>query len=430
MEKIIILIQREYLQRVRTRWFLISTIATPLLLVGISMLPYFAARTGGGAARQVIVLDQSGDPALFQTIKDKSQSDRLALTGTTAQFDPAVADMVITKFELSHIVVAPDQDIDQVRKTQNAEIEKDSRRAYIILRAGILEGSEPEYYGKNVSDLSIRQLGYSIGMAIAERRLVRAGLDTSKASQYLNLPEMKIVKLAAEGERREGGQTVLIALIMFFSIFMSIYLYGHSVMQGIVEEKQSRIAEVMLSTVRPFSMMIAKIIGIGLVGLTQYAIWVISLILLTTFGVSLLGRGVLQLQILSNSMWLIFIIYFILGYFLFATLYAMIGSIVSRPEDGHQLQYIVSALIAIPSMWFWMVMRDPNGTQTVVLSLIPFFAPTLMALRMAVVEPPLWQIGLSILLLVITIFGGIWIAAKIHRVGILMYGKRPSLAEV
>jgi ABC-2 type transport system permease protein len=217
---------------------------------------------------------------------------------------------------------------------------------------------------------------------------------------------------------------------MFFSIFLTIFLYGHSVMQGVIEEKQSRIVEVMLSSVKPFSMMIGKIIGIGLVGLTQYLIWVLSALALTTFGLSLAGRGLVRLHVFTGWILVYFVIYFILGYFLFATLFAIVGSIASRPEDAHQLQYPVSILLAVPALMFWMIIRDPNGAPQVALSLVPFFAPTLMMMRIAAVEPPLWQIALSMLLMILTTLAGVWVAAKVYRVGILMTGKRPSIAEV
>ena len=125
-----------------------------------------------------------------------------------------------------------------------------------------------------------------------------------------------------------------------------------------------------------------------------------------------------------------FVLYFVLGYFLYATVYAIIGSIVSRQEDAAQLQLPVSLMIAAPGLMFWYVMRDPSGLQTTALSMFPFFAPTLMMLRLGVVAPPLWQILLSILLMVLTVAAGVWLAARIYRVGILMYGKRPSLIEV
>lgn len=429
MGKVLILIQREYTQRVRTRWFLVSTVATPLLLLGLSVLPALAS-LGGGAPRQVTVFDQSGDPALFETIKLKVAAGREALVSSVTEYDPAAAEMALTQFDLSRVIVPPEQDLGALKRDHNLEIGKDPRRAYIVLPKATLNGAEPEYYGRNISDLSIRQLGSALSEAITEQRLVGAGIAADQARQYLKSSEMKLFQIEAGGETRTGNQTVLLALFMFISIFLTILLYGHSVMQGVLEEKQSRIVEVMLSSVKPFSMMIGKIIGIGLVGLTQYLIWVLSALALTTYGLSLAGRGLVRLHVFTGWILVYFVIYFILGYFLFATLFAIVGSIASRPEDAHQLQYPVTILLAIPALMFWMIIRDPNGAAQVALSLVPFFAPTLMMMRIAVVEPPLWQIVLSMLLMILTTLAGVWVAAKIYRVGILMTGKRPSIPEV
>lgn len=429
MEKILLIIQREYIQRVRTRWFLVSTILTPFVLLGISALPILVTPTGRSGDRAVVVLDQSGDPALFATIKQKMADSRQAFQELTGQSDPIVTSLAMTNFELSHVVVPPGENLDQKRQTYNSDIQNNALSGYIVLRPEVLNNAEPEYYARNVSDLSLSQLGTSIGKAIIERRLVQAGLDPARATEYLRTVEMKLIKVEGGTETRSRGQNILLPLMMFFSMFGTIYFYGISVMHGVIEEKQSRIVEVMLSSVKPFTMMIGKIVGIGLVGLTQYVIWIVSVVFLTKINFSLIG-GAVRLNSLPASMLLWFILYFILGYFLYATVYAIIGSVVSRQQDAHQLQYPISLMIAVPGLMFWYVMRDPSGPQTTALSLFPFFAPTLMMLRMGVVAPPLWQIVLSIFLMLITIAGGVWLAAKIYRVGILMYGKRPTIIEI
>lgn len=429
MEKILLIIQREYIQRVRTRWFLISTILTPFVLLGISALPILVTPTGRSGNHAVVVLDQSGDSALFTTIEQKMADSRQAIQELTGQSDPIATSLALTNFKLSQVIVPSGESIDQMRQTYNADIQNNALSGYIVLRPEVLNNAEPEFYARNVSDLSLSQLGTSIGKAIIERRLVHAGLNPAKVTEYLRTVEMKLFKVEGGSETRSGGQNILLPLLMFFSMFGTIYFYGISVMHGVIEEKQSRIVEVMLSSVKPFTMMIGKIVGIGLVGLTQYLIWILSVVLLTKVNFSLIG-GAIRLKSLPGTMLLWFILYFILGYFLYATVYAIIGSVVSRQEDAHQLQYPVSLMIAVPGLMFWYVMRDPSGAQTTALSLFPFFAPTLMMLRLGVVAPPLWQILLSILLMLITIAAGVWLAAKIYRVGILMYGKRPTLIEV
>ncbi len=200
---------------------------------------------------------------------------------------------------------------------------------------------------------------------------------------------------------------------------------------GVMEEKQSRIIEVLLSSVRPFQLMLGKLVGIGLVALTQYLIW-------GTFAVLISVVAAAQAMTVSSvsfpkipvSLMIFFVLYFLMGYFLYATLYAMIGAIVSNEEDGQQMQMPITMTIVIPVAISSIVMRNPDSLSSIVLSLIPFFSPVLMFMRITIQQPPWWQIALSFVLLLSTIFGAIWLAAKIYRVGVLMYGKRPTLPEL
>jgi ABC-2 type transport system permease protein len=411
--KIFAIIRREYIERVRTRAFVIGTLATPVLMLAFSVLPIFLAASGGGGQRRVTVLDQGGDPALFETIKRRVE-------GPDSE----------TSFVLSQVVVPPDADIDELRKQHNPEVLRDSDNAYIVLRSGVLDGVEPHYYAKNPSDFGLRRMERAISAAITERRLVGAGFDAEKVTQYMRPVDLKTIKVTPEGETEERGQAFIVALVMLIFIYMTILTYGISVMRGVIEEKQSRIVEVVISSVRPFQMMMGKLLGIGMVGLTQYTIWVLSAVALTVFGASMFDRSGFPLPHIPISLFIYFVVFFVLGYFLFATLYTIVGAMVSSEDDAQQAQFPVTMLIVVPMAIFWLVMRDPNSTMAITLSMIPFFAPTLMMLRIAMVSPPLWQVLLSMGLMVAAIIAAVWVAAKIYRVGILMYGKRPSLAEL
>lgn len=423
MEKTFIIIMREYMQRLRTTGFLIGTIATPMLLVGVSLIPAMLSEKG---EQRVFVFDESGDPALFGAIKKSIES-----SSVTAQTSQVVGNKqnFLTRYTLSQEVAAPGQDIDELRLAHYAK-NRQEKYAYIVLRRGSLEGVEPEYYAENISDFSLQILSRSISSAIIERRVVHAGFEPGKIEQYLKPVEMKKIKMGPDGETRDSEQSTMVALVMLLAIYFTLGTYGTSVMRGVVEEKRTRIVEVIVSSVRPFEMMMGKIIGIGLVGLTQCLIWALSAVILTTLGVAYFaGRG-LRLSAMSYSLWVYFVIYFMLGYFLFATLYAMVGSLVSNEQDQQQFQFPVTMLNALSVMLFWVVMKDPNGQQAVVLSMIPFFSPTLMILRLSISTPPAWQILLSIALMIASILTLIWVAAKIYRVGIFMHGKRPSLIEI
>jgi ABC-2 type transport system permease protein len=165
-------------------------------------------------------------------------------------------------------------------------------------------------------------------------------------------------------------------------------------------------------------------------GLTQIGIWALTLVVISIFGVSFFASRGIPIPSISISVVVYVVIFFVLGYFLYATLYALVGSIVSTEEEAQQAQLPVTLIVVVPMMIFGMILSNPNSSSSIALSMIPFFAPTLMMLRIAVVNLPFWQIGLSIVIMLATTLIFIWIAARIYRVGILMYGKKPSIAEL
>ncbi len=273
-----------------------------------------------------------------------------------------------------------------------------------------------------------QQIGDAINRALVERRVRLAGLQNEDLQRLTR--EVRFEVRNERGER-ERGQTFILAFGLLMIIYITILVYGVMVMRGVIEEKQSRIIEVLLSSVRPFDLLLGKLIGIGLVGLTQYTVWTIfglGLSLATSLPMLVANWG--SLPTIQPHLLVFFLVYYILGYFLYATLYAMVGAIVSNEEDGQQVQLPVTMAIIIPMMISTMVLRSPNSLASTILSLVPFFSPMLMFLRIAIQTPPWWQIALSIVLLILTILGTVWVSARIYRVGVLMYGKRPTLPEI
>lgn len=426
MKKVLIIIKREYLVRVRTRAFLIGTIVSPLLMLGLITLPIFFATRGGGV-RRVTVLDNSGDPDLFEAI-NRSLDSRSESSEEVNRNDPGVGR---TRYVLTRRAIAPGEDLQPVQLQFQKQAEQDPDSTYLVLRPGGLEKLEPEYYAKNTSDFSIGTLERAISDAVASLRLKRAGLNQSQINAYTKKVELKKNKITSGGQIKEGGGTdFVVAFVMLFFIYITVLMYGLFVMRGVIEEKQSRIVEVLVSSVKPTQMMLGKVIGIGAVGLTQIAVWAVSALLLTTFGVSVFSSRGVTMPNIPISLLVYFVVYFLLGYFLFATLYAMVGSTVSSEEDAQQAQIPVTILLVVPMVIFNMIIANPTSGASIALSMVPFFAPTLMMMRIAVVNPPLWQILLSMGIMLATILGCVWISARIYRVGILMYGKRPSIAEL
>jgi ABC-2 type transport system permease protein len=221
-----------------------------------------------------------------------------------------------------------------------------------------------------------------------------------------------------------------IAFLLLFFLYITVLFYGMFVMRGVLEEKQSRVVEIIASSVTSTQMMFGKLFGIGMVGLTQVGIWALFTLLITRGGAALFGAQAASIPYVSISLLAYFVVYFVLGYFLFSSLYAIIGAIVASEEDAQQAQWPVTFLVILPMMIFPAVLANPNGPSSVALSLVPFLTPTLMMLRIALINPPLWQILLSMLIMLAAIAACIWVAARIYKVGMLMYGKRPTLSEL
>jgi ABC-2 type transport system permease protein len=419
MNKIGLIIKREYLTRVRGKAFLIGTILSPLLLLALILLPGLLTAKSGGE-RQITVLDQSGDIALFEGVKSRLDSSSSTFENRR-QFNNM-------RFRLSRVEVPPGQDMQALTNSYNERVEKNSNEAYVIFRKGILQDEAPEYWAKNPGDLAVGNVERAISAEIVERRLTQANLKKEEIEKYTK--EVNLQKFNPKGEVEKGVPRFVIGMVMLFFIYMTTLFYGIFVMRGVIEEKQSRIVEVIISSISPFELMMGKLIGIGLVGLTQYLIWILCAVLMASFGVSMFANQGVALPSIP-AIWLVyFVIFFILGYFLFATLYAMVGAMVSTEEDAQQAQMPVTMLVVVPMLLFGMVMANPDSTVSTVLSMVPFFAPTLMMMRVAMVNPPMYQVIGSMVGMVLTILATVWLVAKIYRVGILMYGKRPSIAEL
>jgi ABC-2 type transport system permease protein len=411
--------------RVKTRAFLIGTILSPVLLLVLILLPGFLATRGGGE-RRVTVINQTGDAGLFDAIKAKMEerSDDIPMSGDQAS-------LRATEFTLTHVVAPASQSIEELAEQYAAEVRRDSSRTFVILPAGVLDNATPQYYARNISDFSIRKLERSISSSIIERRFARAGFDKGRIEDFTKPVDMETNRITdSEIKKEEGSISFIISFVMLFFIYMSVLFYGIFVMRGVIEEKQSRISEVLVSSIKPAQMMLGKLVGIGLVGLTQMSIWALTAIGITAFGVSLFASRGINFPHIPPTLFVYFVIYFVLGYFLYATLYALVGSTVSSEDEAQQAQMPVTMLLVVPMLIFTVIMNNPNTPLSVGLSMIPFFAPTLMMMRIAVVNPPLWQILLSMAIMVATILACVWVAGKIYRVGILMYGKRPSIAEL
>ncbi len=417
MRKILSVIKREYIQIVRTKGFVIGTVLGPVLMAALIVVPIVIQFVSVDRQEKIGVVDLTGkifpelDKKLDQKLKDGSRRYLLQ------EFTPG----------------------DEVQKSLeglNKKVLAKELSAYIFIPADIAEEGEAEYVAENVSDFDKRgNFSQALSSIIIENRLKGEGLDPRKIGQYTRPVSLVTKKVTARGVERDTGGTFMISWFLVLVLYMTVIFYGQIILRGVIEEKSSRMVEIVLSSMRPFQLMAGKILGIAAVGFTQYAIWAIFGIAATRYSGGLIARffpaaAAFDMPTIPAYIFIYFIVFFILGYFLYGTMYSGIGSMVNNEKEAQQLVMPVTMFLIVPIMLMMFVVKSPDSTLSVILSLIPFFAPILMLLRICILLPPFSQIAASIVLLVLTTILMIWLSAKIYRVGILMYGKRPSFTEI
>ncbi|MCJ7588615.1 MAG: ABC transporter permease [Candidatus Aminicenantes bacterium] len=417
MRKILAVIKREYLQIVRTKGFIIGTVLGPVAMAALIFIPMLIAMASGGEKKTVGVIDTTGE--IFADLDQK--------------LDYKMSDGS-RRYTLSQ--VAPGSDIAAQRNGLSRKVLAKKLSAYIFIPADILTGGAAEYAALNVSDFDeVKRLNEALNAVVIEKRLKKEGLDPAKVAQYTRRVGLKTIKVTERGEQEDVGGTFVIAYVLVLILYMTLFFYGSIIMRGVIEEKSSRVVEVVLSSLRPFELMAGKILGIAAVGLTQYAIWALFGMAASRYGGMLAAGAVpgasgFKMATIPPYIFVYFVVFFILGYFLYSVLFATIGSMVNSEKEAQQLLFPISMLLVVPMLMMMLVLKSPSGSTSVVLSLIPFFAPILMLMRICVLLPPFSQIAASIGILILTIILLIWVAAKIYRVGILMYGKRPNIGEI
>jgi len=409
--------KREYLARLRSKGFWISTIALPIVMAAWAVLPSLMvakART----SQKLAVVDRTHQVAeLLQTALD----DLARRTADQVSFDLEV--------------VEPRVDTESQRADLDQRVLDEEIAAWVWIDPEMLAENRVEYHAESVSNFITQQaLTGALSVAVQQVRLVESGYDPEIVAELSSTIDLDTVRISEEGSRAEGGLGgFALAFAVFMVLYMTTLIYGQQVMLGVLEEKSSRVVEVLLSTVDPIDLMAGKIAGIGLAGLTQIAIWIATAAVLTAPGVvaimAFLPAGT-ELPTLSPILVLHFFLLFILGYFFYATFYAMIGSAFNNPQEAQQMASLAVIFVVLPWIFFLPILNDPDSTLAVVTSLIPIFTPFLMVLRIAVKMPPTWQILLGYFLTTAMCVGMIWLCARVYRVGILMYGKKPSLREL
>ena len=417
MRKIWLVIKREYLTRVRTKVFILSTVGLPLFSIGIFAFTMALAERKSDHPVRISILDNLGGLAtqILRSLDEKLPDGRPRFQLVRAWDRPASA---------------KDAYQELTRQVRDGQLD-----AFLEVPKDILSGKDATLHTRNGSDYQTdRSLGRALNNAVIERRLSDRGVHVDNLSQIMHAVDLNLVKVTKTGESEENGQSVLVQLSIVMVLYITLLVYGVMTMRSVLEEKTSRIVEILASSIRPVYLLAGKILGVAAVGLTQYLIWMATAALVSTYGAavgSTFRPGAVAPKFHLPISFLIYpVIFFLAGYFLYASLYAAIGSMVSSEEELQQLQMPVTLVIVSCFILYPLIQRAPNSPLAIGLTLFPFSSPILMVFRITVQTPPFWQIALSLAICAATTVGVVWLAARIYRVGILMYGKRPSLVEL
>jgi ABC-2 type transport system permease protein len=410
MKKILTVIRKEYLERVKSKSFIIGTLLGPALMSMFIIVPLLVADKGGDDARTVGVIDPSGAyfDALVQAVREGDEGNVALEKVEAASTDASLAEMkdaILAEEIHSGVLIAPD----------------------------FLDSRKATFYNKSVSATFMRReiLGPALNRVLREGRLAAAQVPDSLFAHLAAIPDWSSIALTAEGgeEEQDDALAPIMAIALIMIIYMMVIMYGSHTLTAVIEEKSSRMVEVLLASIPPGDLMQGKVMGIGLAGLTQFAIWSGTMLLISQRGVSIGGLS-LTTAFLTPVILVNFVAFFLLGFFLYATLYAGIGAMCNTVQDSQQFHTPLLMGLVIPMTLLTLILRSPDSTLSVVLSLIPLFSPVIMFMRVCVETPPLWQIGLSWALMLASIWLAGRMAGKLFRMGILMYGAAPTWATL
>lgn len=404
--------RREYLERVRSRSFLLSTFATPLLMAMFIVLPTMITRSATHALE--------GDHPLRLHIVLASNNAPLAglIAGELTRRSPG-------RFEITMVTPASDRE----RSRLDEEVDASKIDGYLWIGDDALKKRQIEFTTHRVSDfLLLQRLNLATAYAFSAQRLVQYGVAPGDIAQALQPVEVHVVGTNDSETAFNLLRGAMVVLALVFIMFFSLLSYGVVVMRSVLEEKASRITEVLLCSTTAPELMTGKILGVGSVGLTQVAVWIA--IGLAGAMRSLYLRTMLGVLEVSPLLLVYFVIFYVLGYLLYSTIFAAVGAAFNSVDEAQQWNFVIVLPLVAASALILPVATSVNSATSVVASIVPFSAPILMFERIAIQPPPVWQIALSMLSMLGAIGALLFVCGRIYRVGILMHGKRPTIREL
>lgn len=416
MHNVWILLKREYLERVRSRSFIVFTLLMPAFMAGSVLIPAKIAEMSSGGKINIVIV--ANDTELATAV-----GHELSIAKQESELGTDAASLPPRIYTVEVDTDTSDAERDQLTQ----QLGEGKITGFLWMTNDALADHKVQYSTKEAGDFERpRELRNAIRTAVTKQRLSQQGMSEAEVESLL---KPIAVQTSRPEKGRKGASSTEIfvtAFAMVVLLYAVVMIYGMAVMRSVIEEKNTRILEVLLSSVTSKELMAGKILGVGAVGLTQILVWVTCASVLSAPGF-LVSRSEVHLPMLGMFA---FAIFFLLGYLLYSAMYAAIGSMVTTEQEAQQMQWPAMFPIVLAVFLMNAVIQHPNSPLAFWLSLVPFFAPILMLVRVLIETPPLWQIGLSIALMVVTIYALLNLASRIYRVGILMYGKRPTLPEL
>ncbi len=414
MNKLLLIIQREYTTLVARKSFIVITLLIPFLFVAIGAVPVLISEwNNSGSAEAVTVIDETG--RLAGVIPDTESFRFIPLKGEAGSTD-------VKSF------------FDQAG---------DSMSALVVIPANVLDSAKVNIYSKSTVNMAlVSHVTESLNDTLTAVKIASMGvpnLDKMVKEAQVDI-DVNSVKLGDDGTESEASTTaaMVLGMVLAFITYMFVLTYGAMIMNSVIEEKTNRIVEVIVSSCKPFQLMMGKIIGVALVGLTQFLIWAILIsVAVGGLGISLANDPMSDLAVVFNaiqsvnlvSIFTCFVVYFLGGYLLYASLFAGFGSAVDQASDASQFTSPIIIVMVVALYAGIGCMENPNGSMAMWCSMIPFTSPIVMMVRLPY-DVPFWQIAVSVALLYGTAFGLVWVSSRIYRIGILRYGKKFTFKEI
>ena len=443
MRKFLAVVKHEYKKIVYKWTFLLGTLLFPVIGAGFAIVPAIIFSIKGEPTR-IVIVDKTNKIA--PRLKDNLSADKIAAKGEQAARD-AVEDLSSSQNDRvrqsakqaaeGFIFVdypAAGKTADQIRAELNEMAVAKEIDAYLLMPDDIeAADAKFEFLSRKAGDFVAGDLiKEALNDAVRSQRLADANISESTVKQLSAKVQLDSKAIDDQGREKDSDMLLIASFVIGLMIYIMLAIYGQVIMGAVVEEKETRIAEILFSSARPFELMLGKLVGVGLAGLTQMGIWVVSIAALLAFiavqsDLSMLFAG---LPHITPLMVFYFLLYFLLGYFAYASIFALIGSMVTTVQEGGQFAFPPVMVMLIGFYFSFAVIRDPNSSLSFWVSMSPFFAPMTMPVRILAETPPFWQIALSVGLNVLAIAALVWLASRVYRVGMLMYGKRATIPEV